>query len=89
MLITWHYSRVTRTVVALDENGADGMVITDLPKKIPVLMLALHVLQRNRYTSRTRMGKIVHIGIAGKMPTKSAGGKEYEYIVLNDYSRAV
>jgi len=31
----------------------------------------------------------VHIDIAGPMPTKSAGRKEYEYIVVDDYSRAV
>ena len=31
----------------------------------------------------------VHIDIAGPMPTKSAGGKEYEYIVVDDYSRVV
>ena len=30
----------------------------------------------------------VHIDIAGSMPTKSAGGEEYEYIVVGDYSRA-
>jgi len=57
-LVAWHRwldHRSFKTVVALAENGADGMVITDLPKKIP----SLDVLQRNRYTSRTRRGEIM------------------------------
>jgi len=29
----------------------------------------------------------VHIDVAGPMPTKSAGGKEYEYI--DDYNRVL
>jgi len=36
-----------KTAVALAESGAGGMVIADLPKKIPGLG-ALDVLQRNR-----------------------------------------
>ena len=60
-LIAWHrwlgHPSFT-TVVALAESGAGGMVIADLPKKIPGFG-ALHVLQRNRYTSRTRKGEIV------------------------------
>ena len=31
----------------------------------------------------------VHIDRARPMPTKSADGKEYEYIVVDEYSRAV
>ena len=31
----------------------------------------------------------VHIDIAGPMQVKSAGGKEYRYIVVGDYTRAV
>ena len=56
------------TVVELAESGASGIVITDLPEKIP--------------------GR-VHIDIAGPMQVKSAGGKEYEYIVVDDYTRVV
>jgi len=55
-LMTWHRwlnHPSFNTVVALAESGADGMVIADLPKKIA------HVLQRNRYTSRTRKGEII------------------------------
>ena len=31
----------------------------------------------------------VHIGIAGPMQAKSAGGKECEYIIVDDYTRVV
>jgi len=73
------------------------MVITDLPKKVPIHDACAacvgaksvhfpHKEGRNRaevYLER------VHIDVAGPMPTKLAGGMEYEYIVLDDYSRAV
>ena len=57
-----------KTVVTLGESGANGMVIMDLPEKISrswhrmrkylVLMRALHVWQRKRYTSRIRKGAV-------------------------------
>jgi len=62
-------------------------------KRYPVLMHTLHVLQRNQYSSRTRKGEVVQertwLESTSRLPTKSAGGKEYEYIVVDDYSRAV
>jgi len=85
------------TVVQIAESGADGMVITDLPNKRPGLdacaaCVAAKSVHFPHKEGRNRAGAYldrVHIDIAGPMPTKSAGGKEYEYIVVDDYSRAV
>ena len=59
-------------------------------------MRALHVSQRKQYTPSHKEGRSraeeylgrVHTVIAGPMQ-KSAGGREYEYIVVDDYTRAV
>jgi len=73
------------------------MVITDLPKKIPGFdasgaCIAAKSVYFPHKEWRNRAGAYldqVHIDIAGPVPTKSAGGQEYEYIVVDDYSRAV
>jgi len=84
-----------RAVVVLAEIGADGMVITDLPKKIPgrdacaacVGAKSVHFPHKEgRNCAGVHLDR-VHIDVAGPMPTKSAGGMEYEYIVVYDYSR--
>ena len=63
-----------KAVIALSENGADCMVITDL---FPVLMHALHVLQRNRYTSRTRRA-ISCRSVPGSSPHRHSGANAHE-----------
>ena len=86
-----------KTVVALAESGADGMVITDLPKKIPgldtcaacVAAKSVHFPHKEGRNRAEAYLDRVHIDIARPMPKKSAGGKEYEYIIVDDYSWAV
>jgi len=86
-----------KTVVALVESGADGMVITDLPKKIPsldtcaacVAAKSVHFPHKEGRTHAEAYLDRVHIDIPRPMPKKSAGGKEYEYIIVDDYSWVV
>ena len=80
---------VTRpTVVALTESGAIGMAIT-------VFMRALHASQPKRYTSHIRKGTVaqantwVEFTLTSPTQVKSTGGKEHEYIAVDDYTRAV
>jgi len=73
------------------------MVITDLPKKIPGLdacaaCVATKSVHFPHKEGQNRAGVYLdrdHVDIAGPVPMKSAGGKDYEYIVVNDYSRVV
>jgi transposase InsO family protein len=99
-LMTWHRRLghpSFKTVVALARSGANGMVITDLPTKIPSLdtcaaCVAAKSVHFPHKEGRNRAGEYlgrVHIDVAGPMPMKSAGGKEYEYVIVDDYSRAV
>jgi len=83
-LLTRHRWLGHPTVVALAESGADGMVIPDLPKKIPGLgacaaCVAAKSVDFPHKERRNRAGAYldrVHIDIAGQVPTKSA--EEYE-----------
>jgi len=76
-------------VVVLAVSGADGMVITDLPKKIPgldacaacVAAKSVHLPHKEGRNRAEVYLDRVHIDITGPMPKKSAGGKEYEYAV--------
>ena len=54
-------------------------------------MRALHVSQRKQYTSRIRNSVVAqkNTWVAGPMQVKSASGRDYEYIVVDDYTRAV
>jgi hypothetical protein len=98
-LLTWHQhlGHPSFKVVALSESGANGMVITDRPTKIPGLdacaaCVAAKTSHSPHKEGRERAGEYlrrVHIDIAGPMPVRSASGKEYGYIVVDDYSRAV
>ena len=84
-------------MVVLAESGTDGMVITDLPKKIPgldacaacIAAKSVHLPHKEGRNRAEAYLDRVHIDITGPMPKKSAGGKEYEYIIVDDYSRAV
>jgi GAG-pre-integrase domain len=95
-LLTWHRRLghlSFKTVVALSESGANGMVITDLPTNIPGLdACAACVAAKTTHSPHPHkegwkragedLGR-VHIDIAGPMLVKSAGGKECEYIVVD------
>ena len=99
-LMTWHRRLghlSFKTVVALAESGADGIVITDLPRKTPgldacaacVAAKSVHLPHREGRNRAEGYLDRVHIDIAGPMPVRSAGGKEYAYIVVDDHTRAV
>ena len=84
-------------MVALAENGTTGMVITDLPEKIPgpdacaawAAAKEVHLpYKEGRSRAREYLGR-VHIDITGPMQVKSAGGKEYKSMIVNDYTRVV
>jgi len=98
-LLTWHRRlghSSFKTVVA-SAKGVTGMEITDLPTKVPGLdacaaCVAAKSVHLPHKEGRSRAGEFlerVHIDIAGPMPVKSAGGKSYLYIVVDDYTRAV
>jgi hypothetical protein len=99
-LMTWHQRLghpSFKTVVALAESGADGMIITDLPMKTPgldacaacVAAKSVHLPHRDgRNRAETYLDR-VHIDIAGPMQVKSASGKEYAYILIDDQTRVV
>ena len=73
------------------------MVITDLPEKIPgldacaacIAAKAVHFPHKERYSRAGEYLGRVHNDTARPMQVKSAGGKEYEYIAVDDYTRAV
>ena len=99
-LLTWHRRLghpAFKTVVALAQSGASGIVITDLPAKAPGLdacaaCVAAKSVHLPHKEGRGRASKYlgrVHIDIVGPMPVKSARGREYVYVVVGDYTRAV
>ena len=73
------------------------MEISDLPEKTPgldacaacVVAKAVHLLHKEGRMRATEYLERVHIDIAGPMPVRSAGGKEYLYVVVDDYTRTV
>ena len=76
------------------KSGASGIVITDIPVKILgldacttcVVGKSVHLLHKQGRQWVSRYLERVHINIAGPMPVKSAGGKEYLYVVMDDYT---
>jgi len=98
--MTWHGHLghpAFKTVIALAENGADSMVITDLPAKIPrldacvacVAAKSAHLPHKEGRERADKKLQHVHIDMAGPISVKSAGGNECDYVVLDDSSRAV
>ena len=86
-----------KAVIALAKNGASGIVIMDIPAKTLGLdacaaCIAGKSVHPPHKKGRQRANKYleqVHIDIAGPMPIKSAGGKEYLYVIVDDYTRMV
>jgi transposase InsO family protein len=99
-LMTWHRRLghpTFKTVVELARKGASGMVITDLPAEIPgldacaacVAAKSVHLPHKEgRERANEHLGR-VHIDVAGPMEVQSAGGKAYEYVVVDDHTRVV
>ena len=96
-LMTWHRRLghpSFKTVVALARSGASGIVISDIPVRIPGLdtcaaCVAAKLVHLPHKGGRKRVSKYlerVHIDIAGPMPVKSAGGREYVYVIVDDYT---
>jgi len=99
-LLTWHCRLghpSFKTVVELLKGGVSGMVITDVPEKIPGLDVcaacvagkSLHLLHKEGRMRVMEFLERVHIDIAGLMPVASVGGHRYIYVVIDDYSHAV
>jgi hypothetical protein len=98
-LITWQTpgSPTLKTVVALAGSGANDMVITDLPPKIPSLdacaaCVAAKSVHLPHKEGRNRVSEYlgrVHIGVAGTMEVQSAEGKLYECVAVDGYTRAM
>jgi len=99
-LLTWHRRlghSSFKTVVASAKGGVIGMQITDLPMKIPgldacaacVAARSVHLPHKEGRSRASEYLERVHIDITGPMPVKSAGGREYLYLVVDDYTRAV
>ena len=99
-LMTWHCRLghlSFRMVVELVQKGASGMVITDMPVKVPGLDVctacvagkSVHLPHKEGREWVTEYLERVHINIAGPMPVVSAGGREYIYVIVDDYTCAV
>ena len=73
------------------------MVITNLPKKIPgldacvacIAAKAVHFPHKEECRCAGEYLGRVHIDLARPMQVKWGGGKEYEYIAVDDYTREV
>ena len=50
---------------------------------------AVHLPHKEGRTRASEYLEQVHIDIAGPMPVRSAGGKEYLYVVVDDFMRTV
>ena len=99
-LLTWHQwlgHLSFKTMVASAKGGVSGMEISDLPMKIPgldactacVVAKAVHLPHKEGWSRATKYLKRVHIDITSPMPVKSAGGREYLYVVVDDCTRTV
>jgi transposase InsO family protein len=99
-LMTWHRQLghpAFKTVVELAQKGASGMVITDLPARIPsldtcaacVVAKSVHLPHKEGRERATEYLGRVHIDVAGPMEVQSARGKVYEYVVVDNHTRAV
>ena len=73
------------------------MGISDLPVKILgldgcaacVVAKAVHLPHKEGQNRGTEYLERVHIDIAGPVPVKSAGGREYLYVVVDDCMRTI
>jgi len=73
------------------------MQITDLPMKIPgldacaacVAAKSVHLPHKEGRSRASEYLERMYIDTAGPMPVKSAGGREYLYLVVDDYTRGV
>ena len=83
-------------MVELAQNGASGMVITDLPVKIPGLNACAACVMgksvclpcKERHGGSEYLER-VHTYIAGPMPIVSARGRGYVYVVVDDYTHTM
>ena len=74
-----------------------GVVVTDLPAKVPSLDAcaacvagkSVHLPHKEGRGRASGYLERVHIDITGPMPVMSAGRKEYVYVVVDDHTRAV
>ena len=99
-LMTWHRQLghpLFKTVVVLARSGTSGIVISDIPVRIPgldacaacVAAKSVHLPHKEGRKQASKYLEQVHINIAGPMPIKSAGGREYVYVIVDDYTQAV
>jgi hypothetical protein len=99
-LLTWHRRLghpTFKTVMALARDSASGMVITDIPAKVPgldgcaacVAAKSVHLPHKEGRGRASEYLERIHVDLVGPMPVKSAGKREYEYVAVDDYSRAV
>ena len=96
-LLTWHRQLghlAFKRVLALARSGASGMVIMDVPAVVPsldacaacVAAKAVHLPHKEGHGCVSEYLERVHIDIVSPMPTKSVGGREYAYVVVDDYT---
>jgi hypothetical protein len=99
-LVTWHRClghATFKMILELAQKGASGMVITDIPVKIPnldacaacIAAKSVHLPHKEGHERAKEPLGQVHINVAGPMEVQSARGKLYEYIVMDDYTCVV
>ena len=100
MLMAWHRQlghASFKTVIVLARSGASGIVISDIPAKIPgpdaciacVAANSVHLPHKEGRKRSSRYLERVHLDIAGPMPVRPVGVREYVYVIVDDYTRAV
>ena len=83
-------------VKEMANGAATGMAINDLPEEMPTLnnCMACAMSKSKRLpfkTGRMRAKEVlelVHGDLPGPMPVESGGGAKYEFILVDDSSRA-
>ena len=86
-----------KMVMVLACNGVSGIVITDLPAKLPgldgcaacVAAKLVHLLHKEGHGQASGYLDRVHVDLVSPIPAKSVGGQEYEYVTMDDYSCVV
>ena len=98
-LYNWHRRmghRSMKTVVDMAKGAVTGLVMKDLPVRVPTLdNCPACVLAKSKHfpfkTGRTRATKpleLIHGDVVGPMPVESVSRRRYGLVLMDDYSRA-
>jgi hypothetical protein len=95
-LLTWPRrlgQPMFKTVMTSAHDRASGIVIMDLPAKVPgldgcaacVAAKSVHLPHKEGHSQAKVYLDSMHVDLVGPMPAKSVGVQEYKYIAVGDY----